>query len=146
MKRWPRGNQPKHAGARISVMADIKLKTYTVIDPKLSDEDKEEIKAGLDKYMVGAGQAAIGKGRAQLVGKFLELLSSMNPERVQKLEQEIKELHGMEKFERFRVQVLLLLVDVFQGGMYFALDKRALENRLDLAKVLGFNTSKESGK
>jgi hypothetical protein len=62
------------------------------------------------------------------------------------LEQEIKELHGMEKFERFRVQVLLLLVDVFQGGMYFALDKRALENRLDLAKVLGFNTSKESGK
>jgi hypothetical protein len=124
----------QNAGAKIRGMADIKLKTYTIIDPKLSDEDKAEIAAAIDKHMVGAGQAAIGKGRADLVNKFIELLTSMSPDRVKKLEEEIKELHGMEKFERFRVQFLLLLIDVFQGGMYFALDRRTLENQLDLGR------------
>jgi hypothetical protein len=79
-----------------------------------------------------------GQARAGAVEKFLELLKvGGSPERIAKLEADIKELHNMEKFSRFRTQLLLLMMDVFQGGMHFALDKKALENDLDLLQVLG---------
>ena len=85
----------------------------------------------------------IGQGRAELTSKFIELLrTGGSPERVDKLEGQIKELHGMEKFDRFRTQMLLVLIDAFQSGMYFALTEKAIENEWELVKILGFPTPK----
>jgi hypothetical protein len=76
----------------------------------------------------------------------MELLNSMNPAGVKMLESEIKELHGMDKFQRFRTQLILLCLDVFQGGMHFAiLDKRGAENQWDIVKILHLDEPPFSG-
>jgi hypothetical protein len=119
-------------------MADMKLEKFMWVDPKLSPEKAAEVKAVLEKQFLGAGQAALGEGRADFIDRFMKLISS-DSERVKKLESEISKLHGMEKFERFRTQLLLLCIDIFQSGMYFAVaDERAIENEWDLARVLGY--------
>jgi hypothetical protein len=118
-------------------MADVKIvKGSPFFKPDISEEQKAEALKALDEYLLGAGQKMVGEGRREAVDKFTKLLDSLNPERLRKLEQEIKSLHGMDKFERFRTQFFLILMDTFQGGMFFAVDPRSIENRLDLAKIL----------
>jgi hypothetical protein len=36
-------------------MADVKLEKFMVIDPKLSEEDKAEVQAAMEKHFIGAG-------------------------------------------------------------------------------------------
>jgi len=97
-----------------------------------------------EQYLVGAGQGMIGAGRAEGLDKFLELLNSGGPDRVKKLEEEIRQLHGMRKFERFRTQFYLIAIDIFQSGMYFALEKKAADSQWDLLKVLGLFSPESS--
>jgi hypothetical protein len=120
-------------------MADIKtIKGPMIFRPGLSEEDKAAAVEALEKHFVGAEQSMRGQARADAVEKFLELLKAGgSAERVAKLEAQIKELHSMDKFPRFRTQLLLLMMDVFQGGMHFALDKKAMDNNWDLLQVLG---------
>jgi hypothetical protein len=119
-------------------MADVKLKKFLWIDPKLSPEKAAEVRAMLEKKTLGTTQEAIGRGRADLVDRFMKLLS-FDPEYVKKLESEIETLHSMEKFDRFRTQLLLLCMDIFQGAMQFAvLDERAIQSEWDLSRVLGY--------
>jgi hypothetical protein len=121
-------------------MADVKLRSFQFVDPKLSDEERAAIESALNKHMIGAEQALKGEGRAEMVNRFIGLLNSLNPVRVEMLESEIKELHSMDKFHRFRAQLILLCLDVFQGGMHFALfDKRGAENQWDIVKILGLD-------
>jgi hypothetical protein len=119
-------------------MADIKtIKGPAVFRPGLSEEAKAEAQAALDEYFVGAEQKMRGEARSQAVAKFVDFLVAINPDRLRKLEAEIKELHGMEKFQRFRTQFFLMMMDAFQGGMYAALDQKSIENEWDLLKLLG---------
>ena len=128
-------------------MADIKIEKGTpIFRPGLSEEEKAAAAQALEEYFVGAEQKMIGEGREEAVRKFVELLDSQNPERLKKLEEQIKSLHGMEKFQRFRVQVFLILLDTFQGGMHFALDKKAIDNQWDLVKVLDLTPPKADKK
>jgi hypothetical protein len=124
-------------------MVDIKIKRGTpVFRPGISEEEKAEALRAMEEYFVGFEQQMVGQGRTDAIDKFIELLKNLSPERLEKLEEQIKSLHGMEKFQRFRLHFFLLLLDVFQGGMHFALDKRAMDNHLDLLKVLKIRSDK----
>jgi hypothetical protein len=86
----------------------------TIFNPKLTMQEREEVSKFLDEKMKGVEQTMVGTARRDLVEKFL---SMMDPERTKQLESEIKTLHGMTDFNRFRTQFVLILIDVFYGGV-----------------------------
>jgi hypothetical protein len=128
-------------------MADIKLKIGTpIFKPGMSEEEKAEVMKAAEAYLVGAEQKMKGEGRAEAIEKFVALLDSLNPATMPRLEEEFRNLHAIEKFQRFRTQLFLILLDVFQGGMHFACSKKAIDNEWDLLRVLGLpqESTKES--
>lgn len=119
-------------------MADVKLKMGTpIFKPGLSEEKKAEVMKAAEAYLMGVEQKMKGEGRTEAIEKFTALLNSLNPATMPRLEEEFRSLHAIEKFPRFRTQLFLMLLDVFQGGMHFALSKQAIDSEWDLLKVLG---------
>lgn len=86
------------------------------VDPSLSEEQREEVTKGMRRVLEGAKQNFVGEKRREMAEGFLE---AINPERRQKLEADIAALHTTKDEARFRIQVVLLLVDAFVGGMAF---------------------------
>ena len=64
--------------------------------------------------MSGHIQAAQGPAKAEFVKDFLGLFS---PERIEQLEKEIQRLWDIEKFPKFRAEVISILFDLWFGGL-----------------------------
>jgi hypothetical protein len=99
----------------------MKFKPYIAVHtkPDLPEEKKEEIKRALLKALSGGLQAAQGPAKAAFVDDFLSLFP---PERVLTLEKGIKRLFDIEKFPKFRAEVICMMFDLFLGGLASELD------------------------
>lgn len=102
---------------------DIKIEQqFLWVDPKLPADQQSQVKEKLVQASQGASQNLIGDKRREIANSFLEIL---DPERRKRLEEQISTLHGIKDDARFRVQLILLLIDAFHGGVLCGQEPKA---------------------
>jgi hypothetical protein len=104
---------------------DAKLEFNEIfVDPKLSLKDKEKVRKEMLKFASGVAQSWIGDKGKEISDQFYSFL---DPTVILELNVSLHKLHDMLDFERFRIQMGLLLFDAFSNG--FLLGKNDEEEK-----------------
>lgn len=105
---------------------EIRFSKILHVSSELTPEKQEEVRKKLEEYGRGAQQALLGESKREIAEEFL---GSIAPERRKKLEAEIRRLYKVEDEKRFRVHLVLLLIDAFAGGYCLAADATNQEKK-----------------
>ena len=103
--------------------------TQIIMNPDLTDEQKQEALAAFNKHFTGLRQQNTGEMRREFTDEFLKLL---RPDSVKALEDQIQSLQGITNPEKLRTSVIMLMAEAFEGGLMFG-------KCVTVAEVLGLD-------
>lgn len=92
----------------------FKIEKFLHVSNDLSPEKQAEVARLLEEKMVGGIQNLTGTLRDQISSDFLAIF---HPERVKQLEEDMKRLHSIKGYKKFRAELVLMMMDVFIGGL-----------------------------
>src|ERR1022692_2775289 len=96
---------------------EMKFEKTMWVSSDLSPKQQAEVRKKLETFTRGAEQQIIGTERKKIIDEFIGMIE---PARRAVLEDEIARLHQVEDKDRFRTQLLMMMIDAFGGGYCFA--------------------------